>query len=36
MCSFHQPETAAEEDANNHLKNKYIPLRLVKDKLQFQ
>lgn len=36
MCSFHQPETAAKEDANNHLKNKNIPLKLVKDKLQFQ
>lgn len=36
MCSFHQMQTAAEEDANNHLKNKNIPLELVKDKLQFQ
>lgn len=36
MCSFHQMETAAKEDAKNHLKNKNIPLRLVKDKLQFQ
>lgn len=25
-----------QEDANNHLKNKNIPLKLVKDKLQFQ
>lgn len=36
MCSFHEPETAAKEDTNNHLKNKNIPLKLVKDKLQFQ
>lgn len=36
MCSFHQMETAAKEDAKNHLKNKNIPLKLVKDKLQFQ
>lgn len=33
MCSFHQMQTVAEEDANNHLKNKNIPLELVKDKL---
>lgn len=36
MCSFHQMETAAKENAENHLKNKNIPLQLVKDKLQFQ
>lgn len=36
MCSFHQPETAAKEDANNHLRNKNILLMLVKYKLQFQ
>lgn len=36
MCSFHQPETAAKEDGNNHLRNKNILLKLVKYKLQFQ
>lgn len=33
MCSFRRAEMAAKEDANNHLKNKNIPLQLVKDKL---